>query len=298
MTNSRLKSFIDRVLRLKEEEDTIKADIREVYAEMKGEGYDKTAAGQLVAYLRKVEKKGREEIEAANTVFDLYLNEYENGTVSSHTHAREGNYQSPRQASMSEIKEAYKSGAPISQDFRFESANVYFIAFPGIGRIKIGISNEVERRIAAIEATIGEKADVLAVIPGNRQAEIKAHQHHAAWNVSGEWFRYCDELVSSIADYARTHTHENSYSSEKATVMDRATESSFETGSAAAETPRVGVSFKTSDGSGSHAEAGESPATNSLSSAASQAPAHTADDKGRSAEEFADRPTEQGGGDD
>lgn len=208
MTNSRLKSFIDRVLRLKEEEDTIKADIREVYAEMKGEGYDKTAAGQLVAYLRKVEKKGREEIEAANTVFDLYLNEYENGTVSSHTHAREGNYQPPRQASMSEIKEAYKSGAPISQDFRFESANVYFIAFPGIGRIKIGISNEVERRIAAIEATIGEKADVLAVIPGNRQAEIKAHQHHAAWNVSGEWFRYCDELVSSIADYAHTHTHE------------------------------------------------------------------------------------------
>jgi len=87
MSNSRLKSFIDRVLRLKEEEDTIKADIREVYAEMKGEGYDKTAAGQLVAYLRKVEKKGREEIEAANTVFDLYLNEYENGTaLATHTH--------------------------------------------------------------------------------------------------------------------------------------------------------------------------------------------------------------------
>ena len=56
MSNSRLKSFIDRVLRLKEEEDTIKADIREVYAEMKGEGFDKTVAGQLVAHLRKVEK--------------------------------------------------------------------------------------------------------------------------------------------------------------------------------------------------------------------------------------------------
>ena len=36
----------------------------------------------------------------------------------------------------------------------------------------------------------------------------------------------------------------------------------------------------------------------SLSSVGPQAPAHTADDKGRSAEEFADRPTEQGGGDD
>ena len=89
MSNSRLKSFIDRVLRLKEEEDTIKADIREVYAEMKGEGFDKTVAGQLVAHLRKVEKKGRDEVDNANAIFDLYLNEYENGTglaTRAHTH--------------------------------------------------------------------------------------------------------------------------------------------------------------------------------------------------------------------
>lgn len=87
MSNSRLKSFIDRVLRLKEEEDTIKADIREVYAEMKGEGFDKTVAGQLVAHLRKVEKKGRDEVDNANAIFDLYLNEYENGTgLATHTH--------------------------------------------------------------------------------------------------------------------------------------------------------------------------------------------------------------------
>ncbi|MDH0368000.1 DUF2312 domain-containing protein [Brucella anthropi] len=90
MSNSRLKSFIDRVLRLKEEEDTIKADIREVYAEMKGEGFDKTVAGQLVAHLRKVEKKGRDEVDNANAIFDLYLNEYENGTgLATHTHEQQ-----------------------------------------------------------------------------------------------------------------------------------------------------------------------------------------------------------------
>lgn len=219
MSNSRLKSFIDRVLRLKEEEDAIKADIREVYAEMKGEGFDKTVAGQLVAHLRKVEKKGRDEVDNANAIFDLYLNEYENGTGASHVHACEEkremdtSFQPPRHASLSEIKEAYRSGSPISQDFKFENAHVYFIAFPIIGRIKIGVSNDVERRIHKIEATIGERADVLAVIPGNRKAEIKAQQHHAEWNVSGEWFRYCDEIIRSISDYARAHTHENSYSS-------------------------------------------------------------------------------------
>nr|WP_278520975.1 GapR family DNA-binding domain-containing protein [Brucella anthropi] len=91
MSNSRLKSFIDRVLRLKEEEDAIKTDIREVYAEMKGEGFDKTVAGQLVAHLRKVEKKGRGEVDNANAIFDLYLNEYENGTrLATHTHESEG----------------------------------------------------------------------------------------------------------------------------------------------------------------------------------------------------------------
>ena len=90
MSNSRLKSFIDRVLHLKEEEDTIKADIREVYAEMKGEGFDKTVAGQLVAHLRKVEKKGRDEVDNANAIFDLYLNEYENGTgLATRAHAHE-----------------------------------------------------------------------------------------------------------------------------------------------------------------------------------------------------------------
>ncbi|MDL2203544.1 DUF2312 domain-containing protein [Brucella intermedia] len=163
MSNSRLKSFIDRVLRLKEEEDAIKADIREVYAEMKGEGFDKTVAGQLVAHLRKVEKKGRDEVDNANAIFDLYLNEYENGT---------------------------------------------------------GIAT-------------------------------------------------------------RAHTHENSYSSEKATVMDRATENSFETGSAAAENARK-ASPTTADGSVSHAGAGESPATVSPSSTVPQAPL-SVDEKSRDA---------------
>ncbi|QGA55891.1 GapR family DNA-binding domain-containing protein [Brucella sp. 2280] len=91
MSNSRLKSFIDRILRLKEEEDAIKDDIREVYAEMKGDGFDKTVAGQLVAYLRKIEKKGRGEVDNANAIFDLYLSEYENGTgLATHTHESEG----------------------------------------------------------------------------------------------------------------------------------------------------------------------------------------------------------------
>ena len=95
MSNTRLKSFLERILRLKEEQDAFNADIREVYAEAKAEGYDKTAMGQVVAHRRKVEKRGAAQVEEQNTLFDLYLNalDGETGTqVATHTHvAREAN---------------------------------------------------------------------------------------------------------------------------------------------------------------------------------------------------------------
>lgn len=79
-----LKQFIDRILRLKEEQDTISDDIKEVYAEMKAQGFDKTAAGSLVSELRKKGKDGTK-FEEANAILELYRDAYER--ASSHTHA-------------------------------------------------------------------------------------------------------------------------------------------------------------------------------------------------------------------
>jgi uncharacterized protein (UPF0335 family) len=80
-----VKSSIDRILRLKEEQDSLAADIREVYAEAKGNGYDKTALGEVVSYLRKVEKKGKDACEERDAAFGMYLDAYER--ASSHTYA-------------------------------------------------------------------------------------------------------------------------------------------------------------------------------------------------------------------
>lgn len=43
-----LRAFIERILRLKEEQDTLAADIREIYAEAARCGIDKTTLGQKV----------------------------------------------------------------------------------------------------------------------------------------------------------------------------------------------------------------------------------------------------------
>lgn len=63
-----LRAFIERVERLEEEKKTISDDIKEVYAEMKGVGFD-TKAVRTIVRLRKKEAAERQEEEA---ILDLY----------------------------------------------------------------------------------------------------------------------------------------------------------------------------------------------------------------------------------
>ena len=68
VAGDRLKSFIERIERLEEEKAALAADVREVYAEAKGEGFDAKVMRQVVR-LRKMDSHDRQEEEA---VLDLY----------------------------------------------------------------------------------------------------------------------------------------------------------------------------------------------------------------------------------
>jgi uncharacterized protein (UPF0335 family) len=64
-----LKAFVERVERLEEEKKTIADDIKDVYAEAKGNGFDVKALRQVVR-LRKQDVDERKEQEA---ILDTYL---------------------------------------------------------------------------------------------------------------------------------------------------------------------------------------------------------------------------------
>ena len=64
----RLRSFVDRIERLEEERAALSADIREIYSEAKGEGFDTKTLRQVVR-LRKLDKADFQEREA---MLDLY----------------------------------------------------------------------------------------------------------------------------------------------------------------------------------------------------------------------------------
>ncbi len=68
VTDDRLRLFIERIERLEEEKKGIADDVRDVYSEAKGQGYDAKIMRQIVR-LRKMPLQDRQEMEA---ILDLY----------------------------------------------------------------------------------------------------------------------------------------------------------------------------------------------------------------------------------
>lgn len=69
----RLESFIQRIERLEEEKAALAADVREVYSEAKGAGFDVKIMRQLIR-LRKMDNADRQEQEEILEVYKRALN--------------------------------------------------------------------------------------------------------------------------------------------------------------------------------------------------------------------------------
>lgn len=63
-----LRAFIERIERMEQERSTINADIKEIYAEAKGTGFDTDAMRTIVALRRKDQAERQEE----ESILDLY----------------------------------------------------------------------------------------------------------------------------------------------------------------------------------------------------------------------------------
>ena len=62
VVGERIKSFIERIERLEEEKSTLAEDIKDVYHEAKGVGFDAKALRKLVS-LRKMDPAARNELD-------------------------------------------------------------------------------------------------------------------------------------------------------------------------------------------------------------------------------------------
>ena len=72
VAKDRLKSTVERIERLEEEKLALVADIREVYSEAKGAGFDVKVMRQLIR-LRKMDSEDRSQMEADLDVYERAL---------------------------------------------------------------------------------------------------------------------------------------------------------------------------------------------------------------------------------
>ena len=68
IAGDRLKSFIERIERLEEERRALGADIKEVYAEAKGTGFDNKIMRQVIR-LRRMDK---DDLDEQESLLDVY----------------------------------------------------------------------------------------------------------------------------------------------------------------------------------------------------------------------------------
>ena len=64
----KLKSFVERIERLEGEKTELAADIREVYSEAKGNGFDTKIMRQIL----KIRKMDKDDVDEQETLLDLY----------------------------------------------------------------------------------------------------------------------------------------------------------------------------------------------------------------------------------
>ena len=68
IAGGQLRSFIERIEKLTEEKDATQADIKDVFAEAKGSGFDTKIMRQIIK-LRKMDKN---DVDEQETLLDLY----------------------------------------------------------------------------------------------------------------------------------------------------------------------------------------------------------------------------------
>lgn len=156
----------------------------------------KIARDQLTAFVNRIETIEGEIKERNSDKSDIYKEDRE-----ATERPRRHQAQACRMAGLDEIKSAYRAGEPISGDAKYLNATVYFAYFPALGRLKIGISNDVATRLADISAAVGADFELIGSLPGRRQDELRAHEAFDQFKIANEWFQFSDECRINLDNY-------------------------------------------------------------------------------------------------
>lgn len=80
-----------------------------------------------------------------------------------------------------------------------DGPSIYFIQAEN-GLIKIGVSENVTRRLESLQAMSPLELELIGTCPGDYRAEGRLHERFREYATKGEWFEPCDELLATIEE--------------------------------------------------------------------------------------------------
>ncbi len=76
---------------------------------------------------------------------------------------------------------------------------IYFVQYENdSGPIKIGLTKNIQKRLAEIQSTCPAPVKLLKVIEGEWEKELRIHYHFSHLRLQGEWFKSEKELLDFI----------------------------------------------------------------------------------------------------
>jgi len=88
--------------------------------------------------------------------------------------------------------------SPIQKPETSKPSYVYFIDAGNL--IKIGVTKDVGKRLAALKTGSPVQLAILGFIPGTKQKEKELHHRFSSYRTHGEWFEKNDDLINYIKE--------------------------------------------------------------------------------------------------
>lgn len=80
------------------------------------------------------------------------------------------------------------------------STEIYFIRESGMGAIKIGITEDLSRRISSMRSNTPHELTILGSVHAGKKLEVYLKWRFSGARIQGEWFRPIDGLVKYIEE--------------------------------------------------------------------------------------------------
>lgn len=194
VTRPILLDFVEQIEAVFAAIDDLGEDKKAIYGAAHDAGIEKTALGKVVAY-RRQRGKNPEKFDEQDALVQKYLGMLDGtvGDLEPHARIRARDVAEQMRTRTEFFAQIDRERAEGNR--KGDTSVVYFLHAAEAGVIKIGVTNDLDRRIGSIARMSPLALDLVLTIPGDHKTEAFYHERFKSKRLHGEWFSATDDTI-------------------------------------------------------------------------------------------------------